>query len=210
VTCTKVHVHKHGETATCYGYGCRCAECIEGINERQFYYRHMKRAGRYRAPVIIPALGTHRRLQALAVLGWSASHVAARVGMSGARMRQIVAADRITKENAVRIGSVYEELWNVEAPRSSATNRTRSRARRLGWLPPMAWDDIDTDPEPPTVERDTDRGAGVVEEMDFLWRSGESSEAVAATLNRTRDGMAKLASRHGRLDLARWMERVAA
>ena len=30
----------------------------------------------------------------------------------------------------------------------------RRLAERHGWLPPLAWDDPDTDPEPPAVDRD--------------------------------------------------------
>jgi len=143
--CPKDHVHRHGETSTCYWYGCRCDACREWIVERQFYYRSMKRAGRYTPMVVVPAIGTHRRLQALACLGWSATHVAARIGVSGQRMRQILAADRITQDNADRIAAVYDELWDQRAPESSATNRTRARAHRQGWVGPLMWDDDEID-----------------------------------------------------------------
>lgn len=143
--CPKDHEHKHGETRTCYWYGCRCELCREVSREIQFYYRNMRRLGKYRGHVVVDAVGTHRRVQALATLGWSAAVVADRVGVSGQRMRQILSADRVLRETAARVAVVYDELWATPNPGRYGVTRTKNRAARLGWVPPLAWDDDSID-----------------------------------------------------------------
>ena len=54
------------------------------------------------------------------------------------------------------IAALYDELWDQQPPTHTRAQRVgRSYAltvaRRHGWLPPLAWDDIDTDPAPPTA-----------------------------------------------------------
>lgn len=143
--CPKDHEHKHGESSTCYWYGCRCVPCRDFCTEWQFYYRNMRRAGRYTPMTRVPAIGTQRRLQALATLGWSASLVGRELGVSGQRMRQIAAAEQVALETAEKVKTVYDKLWATPAPFVASAGRTIARARRLKFQPPMAWDDDSID-----------------------------------------------------------------
>jgi hypothetical protein len=61
--------------------------------------------------------------------------------------------DVIFRSTHEAIAAVYDDL-STRTPqgRPQILARTRNRARRLGYLPPAAWDDIDLDPEPPTAE----------------------------------------------------------
>lgn len=102
---------------------------------------------------LVPAEGTRRRLQALACLGWSAPAVATAAGVSLPTVHRISssATVRVIVRNA--IAAAYERLWDQEPPAETTAQR-RSRtftlhaAHAAGWAPPLAWDDIDTDPEP--------------------------------------------------------------
>lgn len=105
-------------------------------------------------PDMIDATGTRRRIQALATLGWSSNAVAAKAGMRGSDVRDIVYdQERVYITTAAIISQVYVALENSLAPMTTTPQRAsagqaRSVATRNGWAPPIAWDDIDNDPEP--------------------------------------------------------------
>lgn len=91
--------------------------------------------------VVDPA-GTRRRVQALAVLGWSVAWQARQIGMFPTDLHTVARADGgVTARTASRIRDLYEQHWNVTPPASQPTSVTRNAAVRRGWLPPMAWDD---------------------------------------------------------------------
>ena len=61
--------------------------------------------------------------------------------------------DFVTAQTAHNVSALYEQLWDRRPPRSTDDQRTfpdaaRAPAAERGWLPPLAWDDIDTDPDP--------------------------------------------------------------
>lgn len=94
----------------------------------------------------MPALGTMRRLQALAVIGWSCDQIAARIGSHYRPLQKIRAGERekVRLSTARRVAAVYEEL--AMHPRyDHSGNLTRHTAQRRRWLPPLAWEDIDRD-----------------------------------------------------------------
>lgn len=101
--------------------------------------------------------GMRRRVQALACLGWSVAALAAELGVT-----RSVLSDRLRRTSTnVRthreIAALFDRLWNTPpAPADEAGQRmiarTRRRALAAGWVPPLGWDDIDTDEEPPAGE----------------------------------------------------------
>jgi len=108
------------------------------------------------------------------------------------------------------MAAIYEELWDQEPPHDewhskAAYTRALNFAGRRGWLPPLAWDDIDTDPDPePSTDAPQTTGADAfLEDVEFLLEAGEASEQIAIILGRKPGAIAKLAERHDRLDLAR-------
>lgn len=109
----------------------------------------------------IDGLGVRRRIQALVARGWSLSAIGRHMGASPQRVEQMVTADGATPHTYRRVYAVYEALWNQQPPTDTpghrgAIVRSLNRARRHGWAPPAAWDDIDTDRTPPIVERGDD------------------------------------------------------
>ncbi len=107
--------------------------------------------GRYMPKVdgLTDATPSRRRLQALAVQGFPLSYVCPEADMtkpammdlrSGARSKTFVSC-------SVKIRLVHDELWDADPialgvlPRSS--NMAKSCAKRGGWFPTEAWEDID-------------------------------------------------------------------
>lgn len=104
--------------------------------------------------VKVSSRGMRRRIQALGVLGWAQTRLARRLGITQSRMARILTTDgEIPVELHMAAASLFEELWNVRPPHETRYDRAvytgaLDYARRLGWLPAMAWDDIDNDDEP--------------------------------------------------------------
>lgn len=162
--CPADHAHATGEKLTCYAHHrCRCTDCRDLAAAYDSWRTHMNRTGH---TLMVDATGTHRRLQALMAIGWSLPAIAAHLNDRGPNIRRVLLAPRLTRRLADRIAAVYENLCMTRPAGHDRTSiaaiaRTRIFAARRGWLPPLAWDDIDTDPHPATVEstRDVDEVA---------------------------------------------------
>lgn len=109
----------------------------------------------------IPSTGSRRRVEALACLGWSIAAIADQMGITRAALSERVNTRETTVESHLQLAAVYERLWNTHPSAATLTEagmitRTRRRAAREGWVPPMGWDDIDTDPAAPLADADAD------------------------------------------------------
>lgn len=86
----------------------------------------------------INSTGTRRRVQALAWMGWPASEVASRAGTTAATLQTLILPSRqISVALARRVAAVYDELCLKQGPSKIAAGKARS----LGFVSPMAWDD---------------------------------------------------------------------
>ena len=94
----------------------------------------------------VDATGTHRRLRALSAMGWPLTEVARRLDLPASTVGTIAASASVGTTVATRdaVAALYEDLAGTLGP----SDLGRLRARKRGWLPPLAWDDIDTDEEP--------------------------------------------------------------
>lgn len=102
---------------------------------------------------VVEAIGSRRRIQALIVNGWSQAKLAETLGMSTRTFGRVLRQDHVRASTHQAIAGVFEQLWNVAPPLASehdraAAQRCAGYARALGWLPPLAWDDIDNDETP--------------------------------------------------------------
>lgn len=143
----------------------------------------------------IPSRGAHRRLQALVARGWSLKKLAALIGASPSNMSSLMKRDRVTVATHLAVAAVYDELWDVTPPKdewrdSIAYSRSLSHAQARRWLPPMAWDDIDNDPEPPVPD---DNGDELDETAVELAVAGER---VRLTPAERREAVARLHAQH--------------
>lgn len=105
----------------------------------------------------IPARATHRRLQALVARGWSQSKLARRLGMQRGNFGQMMKRPHVSVRLHRQVAALYEELWSIEPPRGDSHDeaayvRAVGYARERRWLPPLAWDDIENDEEPPVPD----------------------------------------------------------
>jgi lambda repressor-like predicted transcriptional regulator len=95
---------------------------------------------------VVPALGTRRRVQALACHGWSLRLIAHRAGLDPASLTRAIHGNTVRASTAESVSTTYERLWNAPAPERSsrekaAATTARRHAAESGWAPPMAWDD---------------------------------------------------------------------
>lgn len=106
----------------------------------------------------VDGTGTRRRVQALAVLGWSIPVQAQLLGLSRQTVQQIVSGCGVFASTARSVAELYEKLWDQAPPEVSkgekvSANRSRTEAARRGWAAPMDWDDIDNPAEVPAVAK---------------------------------------------------------
>jgi hypothetical protein len=138
-------------------------------------------------------------------LGWTSTDIAHAAGwkdrnqvlqiLSGQNGRPCMWLERGTHD---RIATVYADLaMSIPTPAPHRA-RTRTRARRLGYAPPLAWDDIDNDPEPSRSELATDLDPVVV--MRLL-----QGDRVTATKAEKDAAMAQWIEQGGsQAELCRW------
>lgn len=134
--------HPHEATATCQtSHGCRCDPCREAHTEYKFYRDNMIRAGKW-ATHIVDSTGTRRRLEALAFSGWSTIKIAAALGTTQGQVWGIGQKEFVTQETADRVKALFAAAWD-KTPPGGASTRTINLARKKGFAPALAWDDID-------------------------------------------------------------------
>lgn len=163
----------------------------------------------------IDATGTRRRLQALVCLGYNWKLLGQHVGASENMIKRWAERDApgayVFRDTADKVGAVYERLSMKLPPLGTTADRiaaakARNRARRAGWAPPLAWDDVDDPDEKPTgwryedadrreVLRDlADMGLGITEASRRLRLKPEAVEKYCAR-HRMRDVYRRLAAR---------------
>ena len=172
--------HKHASTSTCYtSHLCRCVPCGAASTARKNERARLLAYGRWDrgrvsaahatvhvlvlhhldAGTLIDGRGARRRLQALACHGWTIAALATRLGLTREALSARVHCATVTVATHRALDELYEQLWDrrpvpdVDVPAGMIV-RTERRARARGWVPPLAWDDIDADPEPPTASVD--------------------------------------------------------
>ena len=146
------------------------------------------------------ATGSRRRLQALAVNGWTSYYLGERLGHAHPATVQDIAKGktltiRLRTKDAIK--DLYDELWDQPGPNV----RAATIAKKKGWLPALAWDDdlIDRpEHEPDDVRRpvrttwsgltlediEDARQQGYVSAEQIGWRLGVSRDTVQQILSR--------------------------
>jgi len=109
----------------------------------------------------VDARGSRRRLQALGAKGWAVSVLADIAGIHRDYL------DRAHRNPSVRadvhrmIVDLFDRLWDQEPPAATRDERyartlALQAAKAGGWLPALAWDDIDLDEYPAIAEEDSE------------------------------------------------------
>lgn len=129
-------VVKHGTLNAYNHHKCRCAPC-RAVGTRYAKVRRLDLIrGHHRTR---PAIGTTRRLRALAVAAWSARIIAERINRSVRHVQdlQAGAVTDVTIGTYYAVRDLYDELTWTPGPRKA----TRTAALKRGWKPALAWDD---------------------------------------------------------------------
>jgi hypothetical protein len=181
-----------------------CAACKRGAaaeNERHVMNRARGRSGR------LDPTGSIRRIQALVALGWTVKELGERLGSRTQLSVLIYGAPAfIFPATAVKIAALYEELSMRLPPETTRgdkfkASRARNVARREGWPPPLAWDDIDDPAERPRgIPSPTRKEASelLVEDWDGLRRQGHTRRQAAERMGIPKKRLEKAIERVGR------------
>lgn len=159
---------------------------------------------------LVSAIGTRRRIQALACIGWTMSRQGARIGWAPANFAKLLTDDTVTvrRETAQLVARMYDDLWD-RAPggdrfQRAGITRVKQRAAANGWLPPLAWDDdtIDDPAATPHMPQDAPhKGHALVEDVEFLLKTGETFAVTAQRLGLKPSSLQTALRRAGRPDL---------
>jgi hypothetical protein len=177
----------------------------------QAAYRYVKKCRLDKesgAPRSVPVLGTRRRIQALGALGYSYNQIGRAVGVDRSLiMRWATASDRVLVHSATanKIAAAYEQL-SMTLPDNSNNRRDyfRLMARRKGWVPPLAWDDIDDPNETPGGRYEPATRAELIQE--YVDRGDNLTHACRA-LRITPNSLNAWCLRTGHTDLYRALAR---
>jgi len=139
--------------------------------------------------VIVDGTGTRRRLQALAVVGWSVDRIAAAADLDRQSLDGALHGGQVLARTAQAITKAYDERWDqpptaADRFEQGAITRTMNRAKRAGWLPPAAWDDDTIDnPAAEPITMDVDDDESVDEHAVELVLDGQPMRLTGRTLD---------------------------
>lgn len=108
----------------------------------------------------VESRGARRRLQALGAKGWAIQYLADRSDLDRHKLDRVLTSPRVLSSTNRAITALFDALWDKEPPTDTPTQRavrtvTIRRAQVEGWLPALAWDDIDLDDAPADVSSET-------------------------------------------------------
>lgn len=140
----------------------------------------------------VPSEGAVRRIRALLALGWRHGDIQPLVTVRVERLARRD-APRMRAKDWRSVSDAYERLSGRPGP----SERVRSRAAKLGYFAPLAWDDVDDPTERPAIrpERSNYPAEELVAEWDHLRRSGLTMDAAAERLGVTRKAIEKAIER---------------
>lgn len=168
---------------------------------------YQKRYRLDRQPRMIAATGTRRRVEALHALGYSSNQIAQRLGWTARQVQFVRKSTNVFARTAEKVSRLYDEIGmtppepNTPAERMSVT-RTQRWARGMGFVPPLAWDDIDNDPAPAEVTHMRHRSTDLLAEYEHLIACGESHEQALRQLGVQADAIHTARIRARRSDAA--------
>lgn len=140
---------------------------------------------------LVPSLGLHRRVQALMVDGWPLRAIAKAAEMEYSSLRASLYRPRVRLGTVHRIDAIYRHprkmLAEQAGPVSDTERRRTSRAaQRRGYLPALAWNDIDADAGPMVTSADLDDVDDVAVELAARGHTIPLRSKERAALRRSR------------------------
>ena len=127
--------HHHG-TLPGWRYGCRDSCC----GRARKHDRAQRDRGEGR---LVSAEVAHRKVRSLMALGWPITAQADHLGIHKTALAGMLRKEKMRQATVERIDAMYRELHMKPPPDNRDTTRIRNYAKRMGWRPPLAWEDID-------------------------------------------------------------------
>ncbi|WWT39741.1 hypothetical protein [Microcystis phage Mwe-JY05] len=162
---------KHGTRYYRHRHGCTCPDAYADQRRNQWGLR----CDQPIPDLFRSSLGTQRVLQACAALGWGGGELAAQLGMSAQRVRQLRQGDypTVRHETFHRLYAVAQRLHRdgppADAPGSNRRHqRARDHARAQGWVTLDEWASLDELDDPHALP-------------DSAYRLADAAPAAAAT-----------------------------
>lgn len=143
-----------------------------------------------------PTILVARRLQALAAIGWTAPRMAALFGVSKSTIESW--RTRGVQPQPAMIERI-KDRWDtasVQPQTGREADIARTIARKNGWAPPAAWDDIDNPYEHPEGVRTADLSVCRGEDIVWLLDHGETIKSTAQRLGITEAAVERARLRH--------------
>lgn len=142
---------------------------------------------------LVDGTGTARRLQALVAIGYTQAALAELIGFTPANSTELFRGHPVRATTARKVAALYDQLSMT--PGSS--QRARTRADKLGWVPPLAWDDDTIDD--PAAQPDTglQRRVPFQEEYQELRELGYNDTAIADRMGIQLASLYRQLERHG-------------
>ena len=194
------YAHRRADQQACDD----CRRAAAGAQARYDYQRSQGIKNR------LAPHGVQRRLQALVALGYTWERLDDELGEIS-RQSEKWALGRMAyvfPSTHAKVVEVYERLSMTLPPTSTpaergAATRSRNRARRNGWLPPLAWTNIDDPDESPT---DWQYRPPTREELLLdLDQQGAGISVACEALDVSRDSLQVWCGRKGYSDVYRRM-----
>ena len=116
-------------------------------------------------------------------------------------LRRALASTTVTAETARAVGRLYAQLRAEPAPHRTpgeqvAAARTKAAAQRAGWRGPLAWDDIDHDPDELDEAAALEQPGSPAARVDVVAvERAMRGEQLPLTALERRDAVARLTSR---------------
>lgn len=90
---------------------------------------------------LVPSIGTRRRLQGLMWMGHRLADIADQLGTSQRSLSNAFHLDMVRADRAAAVIVLFDEWHMVPGP----SKQTSTKAKKKGWLPPLAWDEEQID-----------------------------------------------------------------
>jgi len=130
----------------------------------------------------VPRERVVRKLQSLHALGHTADDIGAEIGISGQAVRQFMT---LSTPCLAAIAERYDEAFRALEMRLPPDDiwhrRTKNRAAKQGWRPPLAWEDIDAGvlADAPTTGRAFSRDRFDEDLIDYVMQYHDFSERLS-------------------------------
>ena len=152
----------------------------------------------------VDALRARRKVQALMAIGWTLARISAESGYSYTNIKLLAFGnvDVIRSVTDQQIDTAYRRLcMRLPSPVTrndrSAVTRAINTAKRLGWAPPLSWDDIDDPMERPEGVLHAGPPPSRAEVLAALDEDGADITAACARLKVGREALEQWCHRHG-------------